>query len=425
MHCRQRPQVTVGRRSADFGPPMQIGHAAPQNTPGVLASRIAFRAPPDSKVLGLVDGGLRAQHAALIISFDRVLVEPVLDAHPVRTAPPVGLNFIVSTCASGSAHETEHLLAPIGHHRVMHQRRVDAFQGDTIFEHHIGSVLAFGGGPVVVALNRPGDLGVQGMAQLDQRSHQLGPVSAVLFVQQCLGAPQVTHPAKAVIFPSIFQPSTVHLTCQPLAAIDANLHEKGKPSLHSHAEPAHLFMDQVKIEMDTFAPLQLQFQLPGGFVTASKPSATRLDATDDRHQSGTDALPFFDFQSDLLFVGPAGRQINHRPAMLLGQSCPGLADAVRKANSEGFEVLPQDTRPFKIVLHDRRVVEAAQGALESEPIPTVQQANDIGLVLLYKWLRSIVCLGIESLLHNSLLPNGRCSVISSPSLVAAQPRWVH
>ena len=28
MHCRQRPQVTVGRRSADFGPPMQIGHAA-------------------------------------------------------------------------------------------------------------------------------------------------------------------------------------------------------------------------------------------------------------------------------------------------------------------------------------------------------------------------------------------------------------
>src|SRR2546429_7130238 len=52
MHCRQRPQVTVGSRSADFGPPMQIGHAAPQNTPGVLASRIAFRARQIRKSLG-------------------------------------------------------------------------------------------------------------------------------------------------------------------------------------------------------------------------------------------------------------------------------------------------------------------------------------------------------------------------------------
>ena len=61
--------------------------------------------------------------------------------------------------------------------------------------------------------------------------------------------------------------------------------------------------------------------------------------------------------------------------------------------------------------HNRGVVEAAQGALEPEPIPAVQYADDIGLMALYKWMPDILRLGIESRSHDSLLHDGRCPVI--------------
>src|SRR5881296_595390 len=102
-------------------------------------------------------------------------------------------------------------------------------------------------------------------------------------------------------------------------------------------------MDQIEIKVDTFTPLQLEFQLLGGLITTSKPGPTGFDATDDRHQSGTNALSLFDLQSDSLFVRPAGGQINHRPVMVLGQRGTGLAYAVGKADGEGFKVLPEDT----------------------------------------------------------------------------------
>src|SRR6266576_1436562 len=384
MHCRQRGQIAIGRGSAHLCAPMQVGHTAPQNTPLVLASRVVFGAPPDSKVLRLVDRRLAPKHASFVVGLERVLIEPVFDSHPIGTAPSISLHLVVGLGTSGAPHKAQHLLAPKTHYGMMHQSRINAFQSCPVPEHHIGSILAFGGCPVVVALNGPGYLAVQGMAQFDQGSHQLGPVSAVLFIQQCLGARYVSQPAKRVVLPAVGQPRRVHLTCQPLSTIETDLHEKGKPSLQPDAQPAHLLMDQIEIKVDTFTPLQLEFELLGGIITTSKPSPTGFDATDDRHQSRTNALALFDLQSDFLFVRPAGVQINHRPVMLFGQSCPGLAYAVGKADGEGFKVLPQDTSTLEVILHNRGIVETAQRALKPEPVPAVQDANDIGLVALCK-----------------------------------------
>jgi hypothetical protein len=162
------------------------------------------------------------------------------------------------------------------------------------------------------------------------------------------------------------------------------------------------------------APLQLQFQLLGLLIAPSKPSATRLDATDGRHQPTRNASLCFDLQSDLLFVGPAGGQLNHWAIVLLSQSRRSLADAIGEADGERFEVFPQNTGPLEVELHDRGIVEAAQSALQSESVPAVHNTNDVGLMALYKGVRDIAQLGIESLLHNAFLPEERCPV-SEPS----------
>jgi len=57
------------------------------------------------------------------------------------------------------------------------------------------------------------------------------------------------------------------------------------------------------------------------------------------------------------------------------------------------------------------MVETAQGALQPDPIPSMQYANDISLMTSYKGMWDIVRLGGESFFHNSLLHGGRCPVI--------------
>jgi hypothetical protein len=73
------------------------------------------------------------------------------------------------------------------------------------------------------------------------------------------------------------------------------------------------------------------------------------------------------------------------------------------------------------------MIEAAEGTLEPEPIPSLQYTDDIGLMTLYKWMRDIVRWR-SCLLHKLLLPDGRCLVSFLRmvfTLVAALPRWVH
>ena len=97
--------------------------------------------------------------------------------------------------------------------------------------------------------------------------------------------------------------------------------------------------------------------------------------------------------------------------MLLGQLSSRLADTIGEANSKGLEVLPEHTNLLEIILHDCGVIEAPQRPLNPESVPSVEYADDIGVMTLYKWMRDIVRFGSESFLHNSLLHAERCPVI--------------
>jgi hypothetical protein len=56
--------MSLTGRAADLGPPVQIGHAAAQDTPLGAALWIVFRSAPDPEVFGFIDRILVAQHGA-------------------------------------------------------------------------------------------------------------------------------------------------------------------------------------------------------------------------------------------------------------------------------------------------------------------------------------------------------------------------
>src|SRR6266436_558849 len=411
----QRGQIALSRCMTHLCSPIQIGHAAPQNAPLIFARRVVLRTTPYSKVLGFVNGGFGPEDTAFIVTLNGIFVQPVLDPHPIRPSPSISLHLVVKMGSSGSAHETQHLFAAKSHHRVMHQRGINPRQCRPIAKHHVGSVLRLRRRPVIVAPDGTGDLLVQGMAQLDQRVHQLGPVRFVLFFQQSLGACGISHPAKTVILAAVSHPRSIHLTRQPLSTVNTDLHQEGEPRLQSNAQPTQLLVNQIKVEVDTFTPLQFKFQLLGLTITAGTPVSTGLDTTQHSNKSRTHARALFNLQSNLFLARPAGRQVNHRAAMFLGQGRTRLADTVGKANRKGLKVLPKHTGPLEIILHDRRIIETSQRPLKPKPVPSVQYADDIGLMALYKWMWDVVRFRSESFLHNSLLHAGRCPVIfSSP-----------
>src|SRR5262249_28272614 len=141
-------------------------------------------------------------------------------------------------------------------------------------------------------------------------------------------------------------------------------------------------MDEIKVKVDALAPLQLELQLFGRAIAACEPSSARFDTTEDRYQARAHTLALLGLQCNLLFVGPAGGQVDHGAVVGLSQGSTGLADAIGKAHSEALKIFPEHTHLLEIVLHDQRIVEAAQSALESKPIPAVQYSNDIGLMAL-------------------------------------------
>ena len=74
----------------------------------------------------------------------------------------------------------------------------------------------------------------------------------------------------------------------------------------------------------------------------------------------------------------------HGALVGLGQLDRAVADALGEAGGEGLEVFPERARPAQVILHDLGVVEAAQRAGQAQTVEAVENADDIGLMSLYK-----------------------------------------
>ena len=89
--------------------------------------------------------------------------------------------------------------------------------------------------------------------------------------------------------------------------------------------------------------------------------------------------------------------------MLDGQGRSSLPDAIGQIGDKGLEALLQNAGLLEVIIHHRGMIEAAKCALQPKPIPAVQNADNIGLVALYKSTGNIVSRRSEGIIHDSHL----------------------
>jgi hypothetical protein len=308
------------------------------------------------------------------------LVEPVLDPHAVGAAATVGFDLL----SVGSLQEPEHLFAAETHHRMVHQRRINPVQFGPAPEHDIGGVFAFGDRPVVRGADGPADLGVVRVAPVQQGLEEPLPIEGNLGVEQLLGARQVLNPGKAVVPATILDAGGVQLAGEPFAAVETDLDQKGEPGLEPQVEQAQSLVKKVEVEVHALAPLELEFQFFGFPIAPDKPGTAGFDGAQYGDQAALDPVLARDVAGQTLFVIAMALEVDHAPTAVLGQGGGRLADALGRADDQGLEVLEEELLRKQVILHDRGMVEAAQGGLHAHPIKTLQKANDFFTQLRYK-----------------------------------------
>src|SRR5439155_19897562 len=105
---------------------IKVGHAAAQRIPSHRSVGAGFRSAIDLEVFGLVDGRLWPQHIQAVVKLDRVLIDPVLEAHPFWTSSQVGHHFAAKLSIQLLAQKTHDLLAAQIEHPVEDQAREES-----------------------------------------------------------------------------------------------------------------------------------------------------------------------------------------------------------------------------------------------------------------------------------------------------------
>jgi hypothetical protein len=242
----------------------------------------------------------------------------------------------------------------------------------------------------------------------------------VLLIHQGLGSSDIAYPRKTVVFSLVDYLRLVHLARQPFPSVQTNLNQKWKPSLQAQVQKAQLFMHPVKVQMNTFPPLESKFELSGGTVATQKPRAARLDATKDGDQPRVHLAALLDLARLILLAGAARAKIDHRPMMLSCQLYRRVTHTTGQQSGKGFEILPQNSRLPEVLFHHGLIIQTSKRPLQSQPVPAVQYPYDVGFVTFHKCRRNQVPRCIVYRSHQHHLHQEIDSVI----LVAALPLWV-
>src|SRR6185503_9161268 len=100
----------------------------------------------------------------------------------------------------------------------------------------------------------------------------------------------------------------------------------------------------------------------------------------------------------------AGRKVTIRPSGFLGYLEGCQLDPVCQVARESLELLEKNSFDLQVGLHRFGVIELGQAAPESQAIKARKDTDDIGLVLSYKGVWSVIGCGGMFVFHTNLLP---------------------
>ena len=148
-------------------------------------------------------------------------------------------------------------------------------------------------------------------------------------------------------------------------------------------------MHPVKVQVDALTPFKPKFEPSGHTIAAQKPSTARLDTAKHSNQSQLNFVTLLNLASFVLLAHAAGVKVKHRPLMPRRQIHCRLAHTSRQRGGEGFKIFPQNSRLPEVLFHHRLVIKTSKRALQPQPIPTVQNSDDIAFVTFDKGMRNL------------------------------------
>src|SRR5262249_29745168 len=206
--------------------------------------------PANFEAPGVVDGGLDSQYAALfVVHFDRVLFDPVFDAHSFGSTLNVTADLPVEAAVRVPAQKTQHVLATETLHGMGNQPRIDRLQAGGIAEQDISCVFSLTNSPVVAVQVQARlwiDPGIDPPGQGIQEPWRRPSGQAV---EQDLGAGQVVDTDEAIVPLLITDSGSIHLACQIFASVDAYLNGERQPGLQTDVHQTEVFMNEIKIQV--------------------------------------------------------------------------------------------------------------------------------------------------------------------------------
>ena len=304
---------------------------------------------------------------------------------------------------------------------MQHQAWDQPVQNPLIMEQHVAGEFSLGGCPVVgESVQGPSDFLVQRVIGLAQLLAQTYPVGAQLSIGQVLGLVEIFHPGKAVIGLAVAQPFLIHLTGQPVMAVEADVDEKGKPSLQAQVQQSKTWVLDVEVQVQALAQFQVRLELLGLVIASHFVGPARFYTSKDRYQALFNAIALSDFSRQLFLGQGAAAQIGEWALEGLGQSLGTLAHLVGQSRGKLLEVFAQHLGFAQILLKNLGAIQVAQRTLKAQAVEGVKNAHDIFVVFLYKEVRDAVCWSRAFLFHETLLLHQPRPVSSSLRLMGCQ-----
>ena len=414
--CCQSRQISVVGRSRNLGAPVKVSHPAAQRIPSHRGVGAGFRGAKDLEVLGVMDGRLRSQHIEAVVKFDRIAIDPVLEAHPFGASAPVGHHLAAKLPVQLLAEKTHNLLAAQIEHPMQHQAWDQPVQNPLIMEQHVAGEFSLGGGPVVgESVQGASDFVVQRVIALSQLLAQTYPVGAQLSIGQVLGLVEIFHPGKPVIGLAVAQPFLIHLTGQPVMAVEADVNEKGEPSLQTQVQQSKAWVLDIEVQVQALAQFQVRLELLGLVIASHFVGPARFHTSKDRYQALFNAIALSDLARQVFLGQGAAVQIGEGALEGLGQSLGTLADLAGQSRGKLLEVFAQHLGLAQILLKNLGAIQVAERTLKAQAVEGVKHAHDIFVVFLYKKVRDAVCWNRAFLFHETLLLHQPRPVSSSRS----------
>ncbi len=217
----------------------------------------------------------------------------------------------------------------------------------------------------------------------------------------------------AVVVLTIADSRLRQVACQPVSAIQADLHGEGEPGLQPHVQESELGMLEVMIQVCALSPAAFNGNLLGLPIATNPQCGAGLNAPQNADQPLCDLVTSGDFQGDVLFADLRAVQEFDLAPVLAGVPQRLVDQLLRHLLGMLLEVGHAHVGAEQITVQAPRVDNAPQDATEQQPVKSGQDSQDTLSELPYH------------ILHGVAPQNGTSRIETPATTIGATPSKIN